>query len=371
MPDQNKSEKATPHKRHEQKKKGNVFQSRDLISGIMILASFTFLRFFGGAYMFGRFQSVINNFINLGSSLYEVDAAIVSMILFELVMNLLFLVLPILSVAMILGVVLSMAQTRIAFTSELLKPKFSRINPIEGIKKMFSLKAFVELIKAMIKLTAVGGVLYYVINSKIWQIPDLLRMDVPIGVLWIADTAYAVALYAGVAMVIIGIFDFIYQWWEHERQLMMSKQEIKDEYKQLEGDPQIKAQRDSIRRQRARERMMSAVKEADVVVRNPEHFAVAIKYDLEKNAAPVVVAKGRDFMAQQIIKEAAKHSVYMVENPPLARALYSSVGIEMEVPQQFWTVMVEIIAHVMAIKGHDLNKLSSDIEKNRQRRLAE
>ena len=370
MPDQNKSEKATPHKRQEQKKKGNVFQSKDLISGLMILSSFTALRLLGG-YMFGRFHSVINNFINLGGRLYEVDDAIVSMILFELVMNLLFLVLPILSVAMILGILLSMSQTRIAFTAELLKPKFSRINPIEGIKKMFSLKAFVELIKAMIKVVAVVGVLYYIINSKIWQIPYLLKMDFQLGILWILDTVYTVAMYAGAAMLIIGIFDFIYQWWEHERNLMMSKQEIKDEYKQLEGDPQIKAQRDSIRRQRARERMMNAVKDADVVVRNPEHFAVALKYELEKHAAPVVVAKGRDFVAQQIIKEAAKHGVYTVHNPPLAQALYKTVGIEMEVPQQFWTVMVEIIAHVMSIKGHDLEKVSEDIEKRgRQRSIS-
>jgi flagellar biosynthetic protein FlhB len=170
-------------------------------------------------------------------------------------------------------------------------------------------------------------------------------------------------------MFLIGVADFLYQWWEHERQLMMSKQEIKDEYKQLEGDPHIKAHRDSLRRQRARERMMSAVKDADVVVRNPEHFAVALKYDIEKNQAPIVVAKGKDFMALQIIKEAVKHGVISVENPQLARALYASVAIDTEVPQQFWSVVVEIIAHIMLLRGQDLTKLSSDIEKvSKQRR---
>lgn len=368
MPDQNKSEKATPHKRMEQKRKGNVFQSKDLISGIMILTSFTALRVFAG-HMFGRFNVVLNSFINLGGGVDDIDAVVASNIVFELATNLAMLVLPLLAVAVIFGILLSMAQTRVAWSSELLKPKFSRLNPIEGIKnRMFSLKAFVELIKSILKVTAIVGVLYWAISSRAEQIPNLLLLDIPIATLWIGNTIFTVALYAGAAMTIIGIADFVYQWWEHERQLMMSKQEVKDEYKQLEGSPEVKMERERIRRQRARERMMNAVKEADVVVRNPEHFAVALRYNLEKDRSPVVIAKGRDFMAQQIIREAANRGIYTVENPPLARALYAAVGIDMEIPEQFWAAMVDIIAHVMEIKGHDLRKVSSDIEKMQSKR---
>ena len=364
MPDQSKSEKATPHKRMEQKKKGNAFQSKDLISGILILASFFALRMLAAG-MFSRFRAVIHNFIGLGGNINEINTVTAANIMFELVTNLLLLVLPILAVAMVLGVLFSTAQTRIAFTAELLQFKFSRINPIEGFKRMFSLKSLFELAKSLVKVTVIVIVVYWVINGRLNQIPNLLLLDVPNGVLWILDTVFWTAMYAGIAMLVIGVVDFFYQWWDHERNLMMSKQEIKDEYKQLEGDPLIKAHRDSLRRQRARERMMSAVKESDVVVRNPEHYAVALKYNLEMKA-PAVVAKGRDFIAQQILNEAAKHNIYTVENPPLAQALYKTVGIDMEIPEQFWSAVVEIIAHIMVIKGQDLNKISEDIENKKQ-----
>ena len=361
MPDENKSEKATPHKRREQIKKGNVFQSKDLTTGLMILTSFTALRILGG-FMLGRFNLVFRSFISLGSVHHEIDPAVAALIVYELIMNLLFLILPVLVVVMVVSVFLSKVQTKIPWTTELLKPKFSRINPVEGFKKMFSLKSFVELIKSILKVTVIAGVLYWSITSRAGELPNLMRIDVPVGALWIGNTIFTVAIYAGIAMTIIGIADFVYQWWEHERQLMMSKHEVKQEYKQLEGDPQIMGYRKQLMRQRARERMMSAVKEADVVVRNPEHYAVALKYDIDKNLAPVVTAKGKDFLAGQIIAEAAKHGVYTVENPPLARGLYAAVAIDMEIPEQFWAAMVDIIAHVMEMKGQDLRKVRAQIE---------
>jgi len=359
----NKTEKATPHKRREQRKKGEVFQSRDLISGIMILVAFAALRILVG-HMLGRFDIVMNSFITLGASVHEIDTLFASNIMFELVINLLFLILPLLMIVMIFTIGVTIMQTRIGWTSELLKPKFSRLNPIQGIKnKMFSLRSVVELVKSILKIVAIVAVLYWAISTRADQIPNLLLLTVPGGASWIGNTIFTVALYAGVAMLIIGIADFVYQWWDHERKLMMSKKELKDEHKNLEGDPQIMAERRRIMRQRARERMMGAVKDADVVVRNPEHYAIAMKYDIEQHAAPVVIAKGRDYMALQIIKQAEAHGVYMVEDRPLARALYETVAIDMEVPQQFWAAMVEIIARVMETKGRDLNKLSADIDR--------
>jgi flagellar biosynthetic protein FlhB len=164
---------------------------------------------------------------------------------------------------------------------------------------------------------------------------------------WMLLTVFEVALFAGIGMIAIGILDFIWQWWQHERSLMMSKQEIRDEYKQLEGDPLVKSRIRNIREKRARERMMAGVKDADVIIRNPEHFAVALKYDIEKNALPLVIAKGQDQVAMRIIQEAHKYNIMEVANPPLARIIFDSTEMGMEIgenlPEEFMYALADII----------------------------
>ena len=366
MPDNNrdqKTEKASPHRRLEARKKGNIFQSKDLISGMMIVFSFVALRLLAG-YMLNRFIKVLNDFINLGSGLSEFSIVTASRIMFELILNMLMLSLPILLVAMILGFVLSVSQTRFIFTTDQLKPKLSRLNPIEGFKKMISLKALVELVKSVAKVTVIVYIVYVVINSKMHELPKLMTADISAGITWVGQTVFDVALYAGIGMIIIGVLDFIYQWWEYERSLMMSKQEVRDEYKQLEGDPLIKSRIRSIREKKAHERMMAGVKEADVVIRNPEHFAVVLKYDPNKNAAPIVIAKGMDYVAMQIVKEAEKYNIATVEDPPLARSLYAAAELGSEIPDQFWYAVADIIFHLMDIKKIKLNinKVNKAIE---------
>ena len=357
MPDQdksNKTEKASPHRRMEARKKGNVFQSKDLISGVTVLMTFLALRFLV-EYMFGRFQKVLDDFISLGSGITEFTDDVAKKVIFDLGFNVFLLAMPILAVAMILGVVMSVSQTRFIFTTEQLKPQLSRMNPLNGLKKMFSVRSLVELAKSMMKVTVIVAIVYIVISGKINELPMLVASDMNQDVVWMLLTIFDVALYAGIGMIAIGILDYIYQWWEHERSLRMSKQEIRDEYKQLEGDPMIKSRIRNIREKKARERMMAAVKDADVVIRNPEHFAVALKYEIETNAAPVVIAKGQDFIAMQIIKEAQKYNIMEVENPPLARMLYDSTEIGSEVsnniPQEFMVALVEIIIHLYESKG--------------------
>ena len=364
MPESNrdsKTEKASPHRRMEARKKGNVFQSKDLTNGVGIVMTFLALRLLA-AFIFGRFELVFEDFFMLGSEVTEFTPIVASRFMFDMAFNVFVLAIPVLAVAMVLGVVMSVSQTRFIFAAEQLKPKLERLNPIEGLKKMFSVKALAELVKAMLKITVIIYILYLVMNSKINELPMLITADLAADISWMLLCVFDVALFAGVGMVAIGILDFIYQWWEHERSLMMSKQEIKDEYKQLEGDPLIKSRIRSIRERRAKERMMAGVKEADVVIRNPEHYAVALKYDIEKNATPLVIAKGQDYVAARILKEAQKYNIMSVENPALARVLYAATEIGAEVgdniPEEFMLALVEIIFKLYESK----NKLG-EIEK--------
>ena len=311
----------------------------------MIFLTFLSLRLIIG-YMFGRFEQVIDEFFRFGSGVAEFTDSIASRMVLDAAINIFLLVMPILFIVMILGIAMSVAQTRFIFTADQVRPKLSRLNPLEGFKKMFSLKALVELLKSALKVAVIVGIIYLVLRSKISELPMLIVSELNHDVAWTLQTVFEVAIFAGVGMIAIGVLDYIYQWWEYERSLMMSKQEIKDEYKQLEGDPLIKSRIRSIREKRARERMMAGVKEADVVIRNPEHFAVAIKYEIEKNASPVVIAKGQDNVAFQIIKEAEKYNIMSVENPPLARILYASAEIGAEVdniPEEFMFALAEII----------------------------
>ena len=354
-----KTEKASAYKKSEQRKKGNVFQSKDLISGVMILLSFLALRLLSG-YLMSRFSASVSDFIYLGSSVNSFDIPVASRVMFNLIVNLFLLALPMLLVAMVMGFVLSVAQTRFIFSTEQLKPKFSRLNPLAGIKKMVNLKALVELVKSILKVSVITYIIYSVINSRIKQIPALTNIDIRTGAAWLGQTVFGVALYAGIGMIAIGVLDYLYQWWDYEKNLRMTKQEVKEEGKKLEGNPEIKGRIRAIQRKMAQQRMMSGVKNADVVIRNPQHFAVALKYKPDEDKAPVVIAKGKDNMALQIVKEAQKYEIYTVENPPLARALYASVKIDEEIPYKFYMAVADIIFHLYDMNRIKLKQTESD-----------
>ena len=344
-----KTEKATQHKRREERRKGNVFQSKDLITGVMILTSFFALRMLM-SYMLGRFDNALKENIYVGATVESFTIPTGASLIYTIVMNVLMLVLPILGVAMLTGVLMSVSQTRLLFATELLKPKFNKLNPIEGVKKMFSLKALAELIKSMLKIIIVIIIVYNTIFGRLSVMPALLAADIFMSIAWLGDSIFTVALYAGLGMLAIGFVDYFYQWWEYERSLKMSKQEIKDEYKQTEGNPETKMRITSIQRQMSQNRMITGVKDADVVIRNPTHYAIALKYDINRNVSPVVVAKGKDYLAMRIIETAATHNVEVVSNPPLARALYDAVDINQEIPEDFWEAVADVISYVYNLK---------------------
>jgi len=249
--------------------------------------------------------------------------------------------------ALLAGIV----QNGLIFSTEQLKPKFEKISPLKGAKRLFSSRSLTEFVKGILKLAVVGAV------AATLMIPEFSRIEqIPTQSLW--DTlgllyTLAVKLLVGVLAVltIIAGLDLLYQRLMHTKQMRMSRQEIRDELKQTEGDPMVRGRLRQIRRERAQKRMMAAVPEATVVVTNPTHFSVALKYELDDMAAPMVVAKGADHIAFRIREIARENDVPIVENPPLARVLYDGVEIGEEIPEEHYRAVAEVIGYVLKLKG--------------------
>lgn len=348
MPD-NKTEKASPKKRRDERKKGNIFKSQDIVTIVSLLGVF-----FGLKFLFPVIYNSIKSYTDLcisgignvkeaadpGSSLY----------LTQLLIQYGKSALPLLLLAAFCGIIGVGVQTRFLVSMKSVAPKFNRINPLSGFKKLFSIKSGVQLIKSLIKITVLLAVIY---ESMKKSVPFLVRsVDMSVTGASILLFHSMMDMVLNIAMWFAGIaaFDFLYEWWDYERQIKMSKQELKEEYKQLEGDPQIKGRIRNIQRQRARMRMMQAVPEADVVIRNPTHFAVALKYDIKKNAAPVVVARGQDHIALKIVQIAEENRVAVIENKPLARAVYAATEVNQEIPPELYGAVAELLVYLYKLK---------------------
>ena len=345
-----RTEKATPKKREETRKKGQVLQSREINSTLVLLFVFIAVKIFGAnAYKqaFLYLQYVLSNFHNTENINQKSEVIrVYSQAMYELFK----IVGPILLVAVIVGTAASYAQVGNLFTLEPLKPKFSKLNPINGLKRMFSSQGIVELLKSLFKILIVGGVAYFTLIGEVNNILKLMDLTVPVISSYIVDTALNTAIKICLAMLIIAAFDFAYQWWKYEKDLRMSKKEIKEEFKQTEGNPEIKSKIRQKQREVSMRRMLSEVPSADVVITNPTHFAVAIKYDSQKSAAPIVTAKGQDFMALRIKEIAKENKVQIVENKPLAQAIYKSVDINETIPPELYQAVAEILAFVYSLK---------------------
>lgn len=252
------------------------------------------------------------------------------------------------------AVIATMLQTKMLFSSKAFSFKAERINPLKGMKKIFSMRSFVELLKSLLKISIVLYVIYSVIKSELVLMPRMMDMSFWQALSKIGSIIMSIVTKAGMAFIFVAGADYLYQWWQYEKNLRMSKQEVKDEYKQTEGDPQIKSRIRQIQQQRAKHRMMQSVPTADVVIRNPTHYAVALKYDQDRNAAPRVIAKGADSLALRIIAVAKENDVYVMENRPLARALFESVELDGEIPERFYKAVAEVLAFVYSLKKREL-----------------
>ncbi|MFT6559529.1 flagellar biosynthesis protein FlhB [Sneathiella sp.] len=257
---------------------------------------------------------------------------------------------PVLGVLMLAGFLGNVVQHRPVLSTERIKPQFSKISLFKGVGRLFSMKSMAEFLKGMLKIILVGSLAFWLVMPEMDELPVLMSYEVS-GVLAVLKKQI-LSLLLGVAslMAVIAGADYMYQRYNHSKDLRMTKQEIKDENKQSEGDPMIKSRLRSLRMQRSRQRMMQAVPSSDVVVTNPTHYAVALRYDPEVDAAPIVLAMGSDNIALKIREIANENEIPIVENPPLARALFASCDIDEQIPFEHYRAVAEVIGYVLKLK---------------------
>lgn len=352
MAGEEKTEKATTKKRNDARKEGNVLQSKEIGVAASVLGIFAFVRIMAEFMLKNLLSLFQRSFENLGT--YEVNSETVMPLFIEVITVFVCVVGPIMAAALILGIIPTIAQTKGLFTMKAVKPKFSNLNPLSGIKKLFSMQAVVGILKGLIEVAVIGVMIYSEIRDRLPTIVAMTNASVMQGLAYAGLAIYDVVMLICILLVFVAAADYLFQWWSYEKKLKMSKQEVKDEYKQTEGDPQIKSRIKQRQREMAARRMMQDVPSADVVVRNPTHYAVALKYDQDKNKAPMVVAKGKDYLAMRIVRIAEEHDVYCMENPPLARALYAQVDLGREIPYELYDAVAEVLTVVYKEKHKTL-----------------
>ena len=350
MAGESKTEKATPKKRRDERKEGNIFFSTDIISVVSVFGTFYSLKML----LPGIYETVsqfMKKYLVDGSGLADTSGSQLGLIVMDFASAFAKATIPIMLIAVALAILATGAQTRFLFTSKKFMPKLRNISPMQGIRKLFSLKSLVEVLKSIIKITILIAVLYNVLKDDFVAVARTMNMDIMRSSTYMLNLALDLVLNVVLIFAVIAAFDYLYQWWDYERQIKMSKQEVKEEVKQTEGNPEIKSKIRSMQRQRARSRMMQAVPSADVVIRNPTHFAVALKYDIDKMPAPVIVAKGQDELALRIVRVGEENQVTVIENRELARGLYASADIGDEIPREYYGAVAEILVYVYRLKN--------------------
>jgi flagellar biosynthesis protein FlhB len=347
-----KTEEPTSHKLSEAREKGNVITSQE-VSSFAILLGGALTAAFLGPFAAERLANATGGLL---ANIHAIpfDAQNIGNVILDVLLDVAIGVAPIALLLMVLGAGAKLAVSGFLFSGESLKPSLSKLSLIKGLKRMFSLKSLVEFAKGLVKLAIVGTIVFLLAIPVVDRVEVLMQMD--IGASAEEARVVLVRMFSGVVavMAVIAGIDYLYQRYEYLKQMRMSKQEIKDEHKQSEGDPMVKGRLRQIRAERARSRMMAAVPTADVVVTNPTHFAVALKYEIESMGAPRVVAKGADEVAFRIREVANENDVTIVENPPLARALFSTAELDEEVPPEHYKAVAEVISYVFQLKNKPL-----------------
>jgi flagellar biosynthetic protein FlhB len=347
---QERTEKATAKRREEARRKGQVAQSREIPS-VLILMTAMVVFYFAGSWMFLNIAEVVSSVFERLDTLRFEAVSDVSAFSIE-IFNKVFLILIVFFLpVLIAGMAGNIAQIGLEFHGEPIRPKLRKLNPISGMKKLVSLKAMVELVKSIFKILVVGGIAYGVIRTETVKFPGLMQQEVGDILVFIGRLSFKVFFFVCLALIILAVLDYVYQRWQYEEDLKMTKQQVKDERKQQEGDPKIKSRIRRVQLEIASRRMMEAVPEADVVITNPVHLAVALQFDAAKMVAPVVVAKGAGHLAERIKEIARNHQVPIVEDKPLAQALHKMVEIGEYIPVELYRTVAEVLAYVYRLKG--------------------
>jgi flagellar biosynthetic protein FlhB len=363
MAEPGKTEQATPKKREEARKRGQIVRSIEINSMLNVLVCLLMLKI-TGEYLFGGFKSLaIYYWSNINTLSLSADS--MGSFLFFLITRTTLLMLPVLLVAFITGILSNVMQFGFLVTFEPLKPSFDKINPVTGFKRIFSKRMFFELAKSIIKIAVIGYLFYSTVRKIFGDIFMTPLMDMDTYLNFAAAAVYKLGMKIVIAFIVFAIIDYLWQRYDYEDNLKMSKQEVKDELKQLEGDPLVKSRIRNIQREMARKRMISEIPQADVVITNPTHVAVAIRYEEGKDNAPIMVAKGMNLMAEKIKEIARKNSIIIMENPPLARALVK-LEVGWEIPGELFQAVAEILAFVYQAKGKiKLEETPENVDNNR------
>ncbi|WP_217512223.1 flagellar biosynthesis protein FlhB [Vibrio metschnikovii] len=347
---QERTEEATPRRLQQAKEKGQVARSKELASVSVLIIGSVALMWFGEMLAsrlyttMGRLFSLSREEIFDSSKLFDIIAGTLTHLIFPLL-----LILITLFVAALIG---AAGVGGVSFSAEAARPKLSKISPLSGFKRMFGMQSLVELFKSILKVLLVAGVAFYLIDASKNDLFQL-SMDVyPQNIFHALEILLNFILLISCSLLVVVAIDVPFQIWQHAEKLKMTKQEIKDEYKDTEGKPEVKGRIRMLQREAAQRRMMADVPQADVIITNPDHFSVALRYKQGTDKAPIVVAKGGDFLALKIREIAREHEIIIVAAPPLARALYYTTELEQEIPDGLFVAVAQVLAYVFQIKQY-------------------
>ena len=350
-----KTEEPTSKKLEDARKDGKVSKSKEVSNALSLIAIFLTLKFMIGWLgngLLNIFQVLYNMIPEAVHTDYgNIRILAIQIVLRNAMLRILFFLSPFLIVGVIIAIVSNIIQFKWKVTFKPMQPKLSKFNPLSGLKKIVSTNSLLELFKAIVKIGIIAYVVYNTLHDKLGIIYQLYDIPLLSAIQTIGNLVIDVGLRISIFFILIGAADYMYQKWKFHDDMKMTKQEVKDEYKNSEGNPEIKGKQKQRMREASQRRMMQQVPEADVVITNPTHYAVAIKYDGEKYEAPVVLAKGEDYLAQRIKEIAKENGVEIVENKPLARMLYANVDVGEQVPPELYQAVAEVLAYVYQLKG--------------------
>jgi len=346
---EDKSEQPTDRKLDNARKEGQVATSIEVRTWAGLMGTLVVVALMAGP-LAHDLNAVMLPFIERPHAI-DMSPGGLGRVLTDVTIHTLLLLLIPLALLLVFGVVAVVAQNGLMFVPKRIMPDFNKINPMKGLERLFSMNNLVEFLKSLFKVSTVGIVVFVVLSGRLDDYVGLAALDLPTILDYMRRQILHMMVIAMLLVTALAAADWAYQRWTFTQKMKMTKQEVKDEHKQTEGDPMIKGRLRNLRMQRARSRMMSAVPGADVVVTNPTHYAVALKYDMETMGAPRLVAKGADLIAKRIRELAEEHKIPLVENPPLARALFATVDIDEEIPPEHYKAVAEVIGYVMKLKG--------------------
>ena len=349
-----KSEEPTEKRKKEAREKGEIARSRELNTLAILLGGTAGMLLFG-AHLGSRILEIMQQNFDLPRELLYSERSMALHLLFA-AKNAGEGLLPLFAILLVAAIVGPVALGGFLFTWEPLAPKFSRLNPLSGLKRMFSAKSLMELVKALAKFCVVLVVALLVLSRAQDNLFSLAHQTLEHAILQAMQTVGWCALWLACALILIAAVDVPFQMWDSKQKLKMTKQEVKDEYKDTEGKPEVKGRIRRLQMEMAQRRMMESVPEADVVITNPTHFSVALKYDEEGNRAPVLLAKGGDNLALKIREIANQHQVIVLESPPLARALYYSTELDEEIPAGLYMAVAQVLAYVYQLRQYHAGK---------------